>query len=210
MSDSGPATPASITSLLLVGGHTALDFVNTVARRLTAEPVDFLADFDALISWGRYAGVLAESERHACTLAAARAGSANSTFRRALLLREALYDLFTARAQGQPLAPVSLEALNREIVRGASAWRLTCDEHRAWWRWPPDDAALVLARVAASAAAILTDDTMPRLGRCAGTGRGCAWLFLDTSPGGTRRWCSMQACGNRAKARAHYRRAHGA
>ncbi|WFR67367.1 CGNR zinc finger domain-containing protein [Curtobacterium flaccumfaciens] len=28
-------------------------------------------------------------------------------------------------------------------------------------------------------------------------------MFYDSSRGGTRRWCSMQRCGNRAKVRAH-------
>ena len=34
----------------------------------------------------------------------------------------------------------------------------------------------------------------------------CGWLFLDDSRAGKRRWCSMQSCGNRAKARRHYHR----
>jgi predicted RNA-binding Zn ribbon-like protein len=32
--------------------------------------------------------------------------------------------------------------------------------------------------------------------------------FHDTTRSGTRRWCSMTACGNRLKARRHYRRQH--
>ncbi|GAA0262401.1 hypothetical protein GCM10009527_068010 [Actinomadura nitritigenes] len=42
--------------------------------------------------------------------------------------------------------------------------------------------------------------TSPALGRvraCAGAD--CGALFLDTSRPGTRRWCSMNTCGNRAK-----------
>jgi predicted RNA-binding Zn ribbon-like protein len=31
----------------------------------------------------------------------------------------------------------------------------------------------------------------------------CGWLFLDTSRGGKRRWCSMQVCGNREKVSRH-------
>lgn len=208
MSDSGPSTSVPITSLRLVAGHPALDFVNTISGRLTAEPVDFLLDFDALMSWSRYAGVVDESERDACMVAAAREGSAVAAFRRALVLREALYDILTARAEDELLATVSLEVLNREIDRGARAWRLTSVERRARWQWPPDDPALALARVSAAAAVLLTDELAPRLGRCAGIDHGCAWLFLDTSRGGTRRWCSMEACGNRAKARARYRRIH--
>jgi predicted RNA-binding Zn ribbon-like protein len=34
----------------------------------------------------------------------------------------------------------------------------------------------------------------------------CGWLFLDTSRGHRRRWCSRETCGNRAKARRHYAR----
>jgi predicted RNA-binding Zn ribbon-like protein len=44
-----------------------------------------------------------------------------------------------------------------------------------------------------------------RIRRCAG--HGCVLHFYDASRGGRRQWCSMAACGNRAKARRHYERA---
>jgi predicted RNA-binding Zn ribbon-like protein len=31
----------------------------------------------------------------------------------------------------------------------------------------------------------------------------CRWAFHDNSRNGSRQWCSMAVCGNRAKARAH-------
>ena len=34
----------------------------------------------------------------------------------------------------------------------------------------------------------------------------CEWLFLDKSKNRSRNWCDMAVCGNRAKARLHYRR----
>jgi predicted RNA-binding Zn ribbon-like protein len=37
-------------------------------------------------------------------------------------------------------------------------------------------------------------------------GSACTWLFLDHSRNRSRRWCSMETCGNRAKAHRHYRR----
>lgn len=37
----------------------------------------------------------------------------------------------------------------------------------------------------------------------------CILHFFDTSRNGTRRWCSMAACGNRAKASRHYARTKG-
>jgi predicted RNA-binding Zn ribbon-like protein len=38
------------------------------------------------------------------------------------------------------------------------------------------------------------------------SGHACILHFFDTSRNGTRRWCSMAACGNRAKASRHYAR----
>lgn len=38
----------------------------------------------------------------------------------------------------------------------------------------------------------------------------CVLHFFDTSRNGTRRWCSMATCGNRAKASRHYARAKDA
>jgi len=69
------------------------------------------------------------------------------------------------------------------------------------------DAALyVLAR---SALRSWTRGDLARLRPCANPN--CILWFLDTSKNGTRRWCSMQGCGNRNKVSAHYeRRAKGA
>jgi predicted RNA-binding Zn ribbon-like protein len=44
-----------------------------------------------------------------------------------------------------------------------------------------------------------------RVRRCANPE--CILHFYDASRGGRRQWCSMAACGNRAKARRHYERA---
>jgi predicted RNA-binding Zn ribbon-like protein len=38
------------------------------------------------------------------------------------------------------------------------------------------------------------------------SGDTCGWLFVDTSRNHSRRWCDMEDCGNRAKARRHYLR----
>ncbi len=55
-----------------------------------------------------------------------------------------------------------------------------------------------------SAADLLAASDLALVGECAG--EGCSWLFLDTSRKRNRRWCSMEDCGNRAKAKRHYAR----
>jgi len=51
---------------------------------------------------------------------------------------------------------------------------------------------------------VLTGEALARVRECGGTA--CNWLFLDESRNRSRRWCSMESCGNRAKARRHYHR----
>jgi predicted RNA-binding Zn ribbon-like protein len=50
----------------------------------------------------------------------------------------------------------------------------------------------------------LVRESPGRVRECADSG--CPVLFLDTSRNGSRRWCSMERCGARAKASAYYRR----
>lgn len=50
----------------------------------------------------------------------------------------------------------------------------------------------------------LLDEHPARVRKCANPE--CPFWFLDTTRSGTRRWCAMTVCGNRLKARRHYRR----
>ena len=50
------------------------------------------------------------------------------------------------------------------------------------------------------AVALLESKILGRVKRCPGSGD-CGWLFLDGSKNASRRWCSMEGCGNRAKVR---------
>jgi predicted RNA-binding Zn ribbon-like protein len=58
------------------------------------------------------------------------------------------------------------------------------------------------AALAVSALSLLSRDSLRRLRIC----RNCNWLFLDRSRNGSRLWCDMAVCGNRQKAKRHYRR----
>lgn len=59
--------------------------------------------------------------------------------------------------------------------------------------------------LAASAISILADPReRGRLKMCPGDN--CGWLFIDETKNSRRTWCSMESCGNRAKAARHYQR----
>jgi predicted RNA-binding Zn ribbon-like protein len=58
--------------------------------------------------------------------------------------------------------------------------------------------------IAESAAELLTSQEVSSIRLCEAPD--CDWLFLDNSRNRSRRWCDMKICGNREKARRHYRR----
>jgi hypothetical protein len=57
---------------------------------------------------------------------------------------------------------------------------------------------LILAR---DAEKLLCSDEATRIRIC--SAEDCGWVFLDGSKNGSRRWCSMQLCGNREKTTRH-------
>ena len=64
-----------------------------------------------------------------------------------------------------------------------------------------------LSTIARDAVDLFDDVNADRIRECSGD---CGIVYLDTSRAATRRWCSMQRCGNRAKVRAHRARARKA
>lgn len=69
-------------------------------------------------------------------------------------------------------------------------------------RLPPVRAALAV--IAAGYAQAVATGEWARIRRCPADN--CAWVFWDSSAKGTRRWCTMRVCGNRAKVRAFAQR----
>lgn len=67
----------------------------------------------------------------------------------------------------------------------------------------------LLSAVARDVVELLTDPVaLAGLRRCEGDN--CRRLYLDTSRGRRRRWCSSEVCGNRERVARHRRRAAGA
>ena len=117
--------------------------------------------------------------------------------RRARLLRDSLWRLTWRRIAGDSADPADLEVLNAAARQPALVPQLGQDG-RQWLL--PTTAAAVLSTVARDAIDVLTEAGPSRLRECeAGD---CRLVFLDTSRPGTRRWCSMERCGNRQKVRA--------
>lgn len=195
-------------TLALVGGALCLDFANTVDWHASAEhQQDYLVAYPDLVAWSQHAGILTEDEAQALLAEAARRPErAAAALARAIALREALYRVFVAVTRGEPAADDGLALLNAAVADALARLRLRPEGDGFGWAWASEGATLerMLWPVARSAAELLTSPRLGRVRQCAGGP--CGWLFLDTSKNGSRRWCSMAGCGNRAKARRHYAR----
>lgn len=118
--------------------------------------------------------------------------------RTARLLRDALWRLTWQAIQGETPATDDVTILNRSALRPPLAPQLGGPDGRHWLL--PTTATAVLSTVARDAIEVLSNAAAGRLRECeAGD---CRLVFVDTSRPGTRRWCSMERCGNRHKVRA--------
>jgi predicted RNA-binding Zn ribbon-like protein len=181
-----------------------LDLINTEVvaggRRL-----DLLTDPAALLRWGHEAGLLDPEER--AQLARSEPAGGVAALDAARRLRAGLGDAAVALAAGEPPAP----ALVAEINALLAAQPVTQSLRRADGGWTAElvpvqlSAWTLLARVAADFARFLTGAVPGDLRRCARPD--CVLYFLDTSKNHSRRWCSMDACGNREKAASRRARA---
>jgi predicted RNA-binding Zn ribbon-like protein len=194
----------------LVGGRLCLDFCNTHGSRSGA-PEERFPTYGDVVGWAWRASVLnAEEAGRLARLAARNPTEALAVWERVLKLRAALQALFTAIAAGKRVRAGWLEALNEELASAMARSQVVPTESGFTWVWAQGGKALdsMLWPVSRSAADLLTEGPLTPIRVC--EGRGCGWLFLDTSRNRTRRWCDMKICGNRAKARRHHERSKGA
>ncbi len=192
--------------VVAVRRELGVDLANTVAWRGSA-PEESLHGIADLLSWlvsakALPARTLAELRRQ---LDAHPADSA-TLFREAIEIRETIYQLLHAAASGSPPADHDLRRFNRALTDAPARENLErVDGGGFGWRIKVrPTAAGMLAAALWSTADVLAGPDRARLRECAN--HRCLWLFLDDSKNRTRRWCSMQSCGNRAKAHRHYLR----
>ncbi|HZU17081.1 MAG TPA: CGNR zinc finger domain-containing protein [Candidatus Dormibacteraeota bacterium] len=142
-------------------------------------------------------------------LAEIEAAAATTVLVEARGLREAVARAAEAAAAGRLPAVADLEIINRVLRRGQTHLLLTTTDAEVW-SWRPATPSLdePLWPVAPSAAELLTSDRRGRIG--VGEDDECGWLYLDASRNRRRRWCSMDGCGSRNKARRYDRRRRGA
>lgn len=200
-----------MTNFEFEAGHLALDFANSADWHASEEPEERLTDFAAVQAWGEQAGLLDVDQSQGYRQLARNQAGAQAAYERALLLREMIYRVFTAVAADRAPAQEDLDLLVVFLQISLSQAQLMDAGDHFSWRWSAGDEELaaVLGPVAQAAVDLLRNGELDRVGQCADD-RGCGWLFYDSSRNKSRRWCSMESCGNRAKAKRYYERTSAA
>jgi predicted RNA-binding Zn ribbon-like protein len=188
-------TPETIP---LWGETLCLDYSNSVDwspedEHVAPEQTDVLRTGDMLGRWGRRLGLVSDDGKSA----------SEDELCRARALRDAVYRLFSSISREREPSGKDLDVLMSNYIEGVKDASLLADECFYKLDWPPRDPRRIRYAVATDAMAVLHDASrLKRVSRC--PGRGCGWLFLNTS--GRRRWCSMSTCGSREKMRRLHRR----
>jgi len=202
MTDARPAP-------FFIGDSTALDFVNSIAAPRSTE-FEWLASGADVLDWLIEAGLLTDEERSALR---------QPKHRTALDLAAA--DIRAFREDFRSFVGCVIEdkdisaehqmtkQINRLMRQGKQSLRLvpnvsndrglelkTIHEIQS-----ADD---LLPRIATACAEFIAEADLKHVRRCEGSG--CTLFFHDVSKNHKRRWCSMEVCGNRAKAAAFRKR----
>jgi predicted RNA-binding Zn ribbon-like protein len=193
----------TVETMSLLGGHPVLDFVNTVDSRIGREGPDYLNSYGDLLTFAERIA-LADPE----TLAAARQAAAEdpdaaeAALARARRLREALYRICRSESTDEAVPAEDTALLEAAIRSALGKRRLSAGPSGLAWTFPPvEDLDAVSDRIAIAALDLLLDGKAARRPIRECPGRNCGWLFIDSSRGGRRRWCSDSTCGTGARVR---------
>jgi predicted RNA-binding Zn ribbon-like protein len=189
---------SSTAGFVRVGGRLAIDLLNTVSAR-DGVPVELLQDPEDLPEWAGVVGVPYAGE------IGPRSRAALADLRE---FREVLREALRHWRAGEPASPALIARLNHELARDPRhvSLREQAGVLVTEMVSTGDPLNRLYADLAASLAMMLGRDDPSRYRACAN--ESCRFTFYDDSKPGTRRWCSMELCGGRAKARA-FRLRHG-
>lgn len=184
-----------------------LDLVNTEPLRDGVRQ-DLLQGFEGLVGWLRAAGAVGVEASGVALERWAGTEEGAAAFAEATRLRAALRKGAERMAAGKPPGSGVVRAVNRILATRPAHPKLVRSGGGFVTRLEPVSRAAVhlLYPVAESAAWLLEHGDPALVRRCAAGD--CVLLFYDTTKNRSRRWCSMDACGSRAKAGAYYRRQH--
>jgi predicted RNA-binding Zn ribbon-like protein len=192
-----------IDGFLFVGNHLALDFLNT--RPILAEgPKELLPDVDALVRWLVASGLLTGQTGKALAKKWSDTPQAAVSLRELLKFRERLRAVVVRQEAGLSISDAFIAELNSLLKQHPSVIALQRKGKKLSLEaaFEPDKPNDLWGPIANAVVDLLSDVPPGRVRKC----EACIVHFVDTSKKGSRRWCSMNICGNKIKVAAYQQR----
>lgn len=150
--------------------HLCLGFANTLENRLTGHSMERLNDYGDLVAWERERGILSEQEAEQFAQEAVRRPvEAASTLARAIVLREALYRIFSAIGGERSPEAADVMTLNIALASALAVLHIVATEQGFAWAWSRGGEGLdrVLWPVILSTVDLLTSHELRAVRECA-------------------------------------------
>ena len=190
--------------LKTLGEQKAIDFINTVDWRGREHPKEYINNYIDLIDWAEHRELLDQTRAAAINEKASNnPDAASEIHQRTIAFREAAYRTFFKLFINDNPDTDDKSLIETEMRKMYSQTRLDLQEKRLELS-DEMNLDLVLNIIVKETVELLTSDDVNRVKRC--RNEECGWLFFDISKNNSRKWCRMESCGNRAKARRHYSR----
>jgi predicted RNA-binding Zn ribbon-like protein len=191
--------------MFVIANNLGLDLVNTRIVDNGAV-VDLLNGFDDLLEWSVAVGLLDKGQAEKAGKKWSGSTEAAELFKNAQELRDSIRHVAVDLSQGKPVSTHSLDELNDMLKRKSGFFEIihTEEGYEKRFHSETNDIRDLLVPVAENIADLLCFGDLTQVRKC--EGETCVLYFYDTSRNHRRRWCSMAACGNRAKASAFYER----
>jgi predicted RNA-binding Zn ribbon-like protein len=192
-----------------IGNSLCLDFINTRVV-LDGQSVDLFGGFDDLVSWLIEAHILDPLKAKQMLEKWGGSPEAAKTFSLAVDFRATLRRVMQRIVETRPVPRAAIAAIN-DLLRhqaGHAELRPVRGGFEKHFRADFQKPSHLLVPVAESACDLLSGADLSLIKKC--ENEACVLFFYDTTKNHSRRWCSMDACGNRMKVAAYYRRQRGA
>lgn len=185
---------------LWIGNDPSIDFINTDIV-LEGKPVDLLQSPEDYLSWLGAAGIAMRQTGRARRVV-------HRGFHQVKEFRGKLREAYEQLARKATVPQSVLAAVNAFISKstGSAELRIRGFGFELCPYWLAEKAADYVAPLAWAFAKFLATADLDRIRKC--DNPECVLFFYDTTKSGTRRWCSLDICGNKMRMAASRRR-HG-
>ena len=192
-----------IDGFLFVANKPILDLLNTKPV-LTDGPTELLSDVRALKRWLIASGMVTSPKAKAVVRGWRQSPEATIFLDQLIAFRERLREAVVRIETGSSPADAFLAEVNSLLLQHPRHTSLHRRDGKVIREilFEPRKPTDLWAPIVDATADLLTETESSRIRKC----ESCVVHFFDTSKKGSRRWCSMNICGNKLKVAAYQRR----